>query len=90
MKKIFLFAFGMFLLTGCGALGEEVSCTIDGKDAVFTLKDGLVTSYTLDGKKQSQAEVDEINGIYMTSASNNEEGKETLKTYVSTKNGSCN
>ncbi len=88
MKKI-LFVFTMFLLVGC-ASGEEVGCTIDGKEAIFTLKDGIVTSYTLDGKRQSQADIDEINGTYFTSATNNEEGKEALNQYIKTFNGSCN
>ncbi|MBQ9011161.1 MAG: hypothetical protein IJ093_00740, partial [Bacilli bacterium] len=76
------------LLSGC-ASGEEVPCIIDGKNAVFTLKDGIVTKYTLNGSKVSQSEIDEINGTYFTSATNNEEGKALLNTYVQSVNGSC-
>ena len=54
------------------------------------MKDGMITSYKLDGKAQSSSVVDEINGTYFTSSTNNEEGKETLKKYVSSLNGSCN
>ena len=89
MKKILLFVFGMFLLVGCTS-GEEVTCTIDGKEAVFTLKDGIITSYTLDGNKKSQSEIDELNGTYFTSAADNDEGKTALSNYVQMQNGSCN
>jgi len=89
MKKIFVLGIMLFLLSGCGS-SEEFNCTVDGKEAIFSLKDGLVASYTLDGVKKSQSEIDEINGEYFTSATNNEEGKEALNRYIMSVNGSCN
>ena len=56
---------------------------------MFTLKEGIVSSYTLDGENQNRSVIDEINGTYFTSSTNNEEGKEALKNYVSSLNGSC-
>ena len=53
------------------------------------MKDGMITSYKLDGKAQSSSVVDEINGTYFTSSTNNEEGKIALKKYVSSLSGSC-
>lgn len=87
MKKIVIIL-GIFLLTGCSK-GEEFTCTVDNKKATFTLKDGIITSYVLDDKKQSQSIIDEINGTYFTSATNNKEGKEALTNYVNSQNGSC-
>lgn len=89
MKKILLITIGLFLLTGCDK-GEKLTCTIDNKEAIFTMKNGIITSYTLDGQNQNQSTVDEINGTYFTSSQNNEEGKEALQTYVNSLNGSCN
>jgi len=89
MKKIFVLGIMLFLLSGCAG-GEDVSCTVDGKDAVFTLKDGVVTSYVLGGDKVDQSKIDEINGEYFTSATNNEEGKEALNRYMLSVGGSCN
>ncbi len=89
MKKIFILGGLLFLLCGCTG-GEEVSCTVNGKDAVFTLKDGIVTGYTLGGTKQDQSTIDEINGEYFTSATNNEDGKEALNRYIMTIGGNCN
>jgi len=89
MKKIFVLGIMLFLLSGCGN-GEEISCTVNGQDAKFTLKDGVVTSYTLAGSKQSQSDIDEINGEYFTSATNNEEGREALNRYMLSVGGSCN
>ncbi|MCI9110755.1 MAG: hypothetical protein HFH47_02955 [Bacilli bacterium] len=89
MKKVFVLGIMLFLLSGCSK-GEEFNCTVSGKDAVFTLKDGIITSYTLEGTKKSQAEIDEINGEYFTSATNNEEGKEALNRYMLSVAGSCN
>lgn len=89
MKKLIIILFGMFALTGC-TKGEEFVCTINNKEAIFEMKDGMIASYKLDGKAQSSSVVDEINGTYFTSSTNNEEGKETLKKYVSSLNGSCN
>lgn len=88
MKKLIIIPLVLFL-TACTNSGEEFSCTVNNKEAIFTLKNGLVTSYTLDGQKQSQSVVDEINGTYFTSATNNEEGKEALKNYVNSLNGNC-
>ena len=90
MKKVMVLAVCVFLLTACGGVKEEVTCTVDGKDAVFTLKDGMVSSYTLGGSKMSQATVDEINGEYFTSSKDNEEGKQALNNYIYSVNGSCN
>lgn len=87
MKK-FLLVMMLLLVVGCSK-GEDYSCTINGKEAIFTLKDGIVTSYKLGDEKTSKSEIDEINGTYFTSATNNEEGKEAIKTYVSSLNGSC-
>lgn len=88
MKKTILMLISLFCLTGCTS-GEEVKCTVNSKDAIFTLKDGIVSTYTLEGKRQEKSEIDEINGTYFTSATNNEEGKEALKTYIQSINGSC-
>lgn len=90
MKKVLFIGVLMFMLSGCTSDGEEISCTVEGKDAVFTLKDGMVTSYVLDGKSISGSEIDEINGTYFTSATNNEEGKIALNNYVQSIGGSCN
>lgn len=89
MKKILFVITILFVLTGCSK-GEEVNCVVRGEKAVFTLKDGIVSSFVLNGKKQSMAEVDEINGTYFTSSTTNEEGKLALKNYVSSLGGSCN
>lgn len=89
MKKLFVILLGIFILTGC-TKGETVMCTINNKEAIFEMKDGMITSYKLDEKNKSSSEVDEINGTYFTSSTNNEEGKEALKKYVSSLGGSCN
>lgn len=88
MKKILICLFAI-LLTGCTVGGEEVSCTVNGKNEIYTLKDGLVKSLTIDGKKQSQANVDELNGTYFTSATNNEEALEILNDYINMQGGNC-
>jgi len=88
MKKLLIFIVGLFLLTGCSK-GEEFTCHVNGQDAIFTLNEGLVTSYKLGGQSKSQSDIDEINGEYFTSATNNEEGKAALKNYVSMQNGTC-
>ena len=88
MKKILLIIVGLFILTGCDK-GEEITCTINNEEAIFTMKNGIITSYTLNGQNQSQSEIDEINGTYFTSSTNNEEGNEALQTYVNSLNGSC-
>lgn len=88
MKKLLIPLFGILLLTGC-TKGEIYTCQIDGKEAAFELKNGIISSYTLDGKKQPQSTVDELNGTYFTSSVDNEEGKVTLKNYVESQNGTC-
>ncbi len=89
MKKLIIILFSIFLLTGC-TKGEEVTCNINGKEAIFTIKNGLVTKYKLAGEKQKKSEIDEINGEYFTSSDDNEEGKLALQTYVSSLGGTCN
>lgn len=89
MKKILLIAVTLFLLTGCDK-GEELKCTINNEEALFTMKNGMITSYTLDGQNQPQSTIDELNGTYFTSSTNNQEGKEALQNYVNSQNGSCN
>lgn len=90
MKKVVLvLVLGIvFLTVGC-AKEEKIKCTVEGKEAIFTLKNGIITNYKLDGKDQSAATVDEINGTYFTSSDDNEEGKATLKSYVSKIGGNC-
>lgn len=90
MKKLLIVMFGVFILTGCGNSGEEFTCQINNKEAIFTMKDGMITAYTLDGSKQSKSTIDEINGTYFTSSTTNEEGKEALTNYVNSLGGSCN
>ena len=87
MKKFSLFLI-LFLMVGC-TKGEEVTCNIEGKKAIFTLKNGIVSSYKLDGKEVSKSEIDEINGTYFTSSTNNEEGKNVLNNYVFELGGTC-
>ena len=89
MKKILLILPIVLLFTGCDSSGEDVTCKIGGKDAIFTLRDGIVVKYVFNDAKMNQNVVDEINGEYLTSATNNEEGKELLKDYVASVNGSC-
>ena len=89
MKKLLVLVIGGLFLTACGGQTEEVTCTIAGKEATFTLKNGIVDSYEFNGLNISQSKIDEINGTYFTSATNNEEGKEALKNYISSVNGSC-
>ena len=89
-KRILVVLIGGLLLTACGGETKEVTCKIGGKDAIFTLKNGIVSDYTFNGVKIEQAVIDEINGEYFTSAKNNEEGVSTLNKYIATVNGSCN
>ncbi len=88
MKKIFLIMC-LLVLTGCSK-SENMECMVNGKKAIFILKDGIVSSYILDGKSISKSEVDELNGTYFTGSKTNEEGKVVLKNYVSSLGGSCN
>ncbi len=87
MKKVLLGAF-VLLLTGCTS-GEEVTCTNNGKEEIYTLKDGMVESLSIDGQKQSSSVIDELNGTYFTSATDNEEAKNILNGYISSLGGSC-
>ena len=87
MKKIIL-CLGILLLTGCTS-GEEITCTNNGSKEVYTLKDGLIESLTIDGEKQSQSVVDELNGTYFTSTVTNDEAKTVLEGYISSMGGSC-
>lgn len=87
MKK-YLFLLILFLLVGCSG-GEKVKCNIKGKEAIFTLKDGMINSYSLDGKKVSNKDIDQINGLNFTSSKDNEDGKRILNSYVSSLGGSC-
>ncbi len=89
MKKILLLAVFTILLTGCGTT-EKFQCTIEGREAEITLKDGLVSKYILDGVKVTQAEIDEINGGYFTGVASPEQGKEALNNFVKSAGGSCN
>lgn len=88
MKKLIIICTLLFL-TGCDK-GETINCQIDNKNAIFTMKNGIITSYTLDDQKQPQEIIDEINGTYFTSSVNNEQGKEVLQNYVNSQNGNCN
>ena len=90
MKKIIIIMLGIFILTGCSNSGEEFTCIVNNKEAIFTMKNGMITAYTLDGQKQSNSTIDEINGTYFTSSTTNEEGKEALTNYVNSLGGSCN
>ena len=90
MKKILIIMLGIFILTGCSNSGEEFTCIVNNKEAIFTMKNGMITTYTLDGQKQSNSTIDEINGTYFTSSTTNEEGKEALTNYVNSLGGSCN
>ena len=90
MKKILIIMLGIFILTGCSNSGEEFTCIVNNKEAIFTMKNGMITAYTLDGQKQSNSTIDEINGTYFTSSTTNEEGKEALTNYVNSLCGSCN
>lgn len=87
MKKYLLFLVPL-LFIGCSS-GEEVNCNINGKDAKFILKNGIISKYELDGKSVSNRVVDEINGLNFTSSDNNTEGRETLEKYVNSLGGYC-
>ena len=87
MKKITI-VFLLLLTAGC-TKGEEITCNIEGKKAIFTLKNGIIDSYKLDDKKIKKSEIDEINGTYFTSSTNNEEGKRVLNSYVFELGGTC-
>ena len=89
MKKFIVLTIGILFLAGCGGQTEKVTCNIGGKEAIFTLKNGIIDSYNFNGAEITQSKIDEINGTYFTSATNNEEGKNALKNYVNSVNGSC-
>ncbi len=88
MKKYIIVLFIVFVLTGC-TKGEEVICTVNNKKAIFTLKNGIITNYKLDGKMKKKYEIDEINGTYFTNSENNEEGVQVLREYVNSLGGTC-
>ena len=88
--KILVLFVGILLLTACTGESLDVTCKVGGKDAKFTLKNGMVSSYTFNGSKMSQSVVDEINGEYFTSSKDNEEGKTALNNYIASVGGSCN
>ncbi len=88
MKRFCIILLILFI-TGC-ASGEKVTCNINGKKALFTIKNGIITSYKVEGENISRREIDEINGEYFTSAKDNKEGKDALKTYINTLGGTCN
>lgn len=87
MKKLIIL-FILVLTVGCGKR-EEITCNVEGKKATFTLKNGIIKSYKLESKKISQSEIDEINGTYFTSSTNNDEGKIVLNNYVNELGGTC-
>ena len=87
MKKIIIIAMLVFL-TGC-TNGEKITCTLNNKKAEFTLKNGIITKYEIDGQAQKRSVIDELNGEYFTSAKNNEEGTRALYNYVNMMGGSC-
>lgn len=86
MKKLILLT--ILLLTGC-TQAETLNCTVDNKPAIFTMKDGLITSYQINGEKGTNSQVDELNGEYFTTTTNNEEGKVALKNYIEQNGGTC-
>lgn len=87
MKKIVILI-ALITLTGC-TKGEKIICTLNNQKAEFTLKNGVITKYEINGKSQKNVIVDELNGEYFTSSKNNEEGKRTLYNYVNSQGGSC-
>lgn len=88
MKKCFVIILGLFLLTGC-ANEEKVTCNIKGKEAIFSLKNGMISHYKINGIPKTNAEIAEINGTYFTSSETNEDAKRALQTYVSSLGGTC-
>lgn len=89
MKKILLGLF-VIVLAGCTSGGEEVICNVNGQTETYVIKNGMIEDLVIDGKKQSSADVDELNGIYFTSAKNNDELRQMLDNYIAKKGGSCN
>lgn len=87
MKKVLLFLIMIFFV-GC-LNKKEIVCNIEGKKAVFVLKDGIISSYKLDNEKISRSIIDEINGTYFTSSKNDEDGIRILNEYVGGLGGSC-
>ena len=88
MKKVFI-PFLFLIITGCTASGTEYKCTVDGKEATITMNEGTITSYVINGEKVSKQDLDEINGLYLTGATNNEEGLNLFNKYLQDKNGHC-
>lgn len=88
MRKVLLLGGLVLLLSGCTS-GEEVTCQNNGLEEVYTLKDGIIESLTIDGEKQSSSTIDELNGTYFTSTTTNEEAKEALNNYIENNGGVC-
>lgn len=88
MKKIILLSLCL-IAVGCASGGDQMKCRINGKEAIFTLKEGMIDKYTLDGMAKTNREIADINGEYFTSSTNNEEAKNYLKDYVESIGGTC-
>lgn len=88
MKRFFVILLGLFILTGCAG-EEDVTCTIKGKEAIFTLKNGMIRHYKVNGMPKTNAEIAEINGTYFTSSETNEDAIKVLHNYVESLGGSC-
>ena len=88
MKKYLLIILGIFLLTGCAG-EEEITCRISGKEAIFTLKNGMISHYKVNGMPKTNAEIAEINGTFFTSSETNEDAIKILHNYVESLGGSC-
>lgn len=88
MKKYFVILLGIFILTGC-AEKETVNCNVDGKEAIFTLKNGIISHYKVNGIPKSNSEIAEINGTYFTSSVTNEDAKLALQNYINSIGGTC-
>lgn len=88
MKK-YLLLFVCLIIVGCATNEETIKCRINGKEATFTLKEGMIHNYTLDGKAKTNREIADINGEYFTSSTNSEEAKNYLQDYVESIGGTC-
>ncbi len=88
MKKVLLLLVCL-TVAGCASGGEVMKCKVNGKEAIFTLKEGMIDEYKLDGTSKTNREIADINGEYFTSSKNNEEAKTYLKDYVESIGGTC-
>ncbi len=88
MKKYLLILLSIFILTGC-AEKEVVKCNIGNKEAIFTLKSGMISHYKVNGIPKSNSEIAEINGTYFTSSVTNDDAKIALQNYVNSLGGTC-